>query len=135
MKEFLYKEESVFLISNLVKSLFFSYWILWRVCFSHIEFCQESVFLILNFVKSPFFSYWILWIVCFSNVEFYEMSENGLNFPPGKTPALCRSDHNSLLTTLKKPNVKICSRKSKWSLRNFTQFFSNNQSYFIKLYV
>ena len=27
------------------------YWILWKVHFPHIEFCEESVFLMLNFVK------------------------------------------------------------------------------------
>ena len=38
---------------NFVKSPFFSYWILWRVRFPHIEFREESVFLMLNFVKCP----------------------------------------------------------------------------------
>ena len=63
------------------------YLILWRVRFSHIEFCEKSVFLILNFVRSPFSSYWILWRVRFSIVEFCEMSEIWLNFPPKQTPS------------------------------------------------
>ena len=36
-------EESVFQVMNFVKSLFFQYWILWRVRFSNAEFCEMSV--------------------------------------------------------------------------------------------
>ena len=40
-------------ILKFVKSSFFWYWFLWRVCFSHTEFCEESFFLTLNFAKYP----------------------------------------------------------------------------------
>ena len=64
MKATKFCDKSIFLILNFVKNLFSSYWILWRVGFSHIKFCEESVFF---------------------NVEFCEMSENILNFPPRQT--------------------------------------------------
>ena len=35
-------EESIFLIKNFLKCPFFWYWILWRVRFSNIEFCEMS---------------------------------------------------------------------------------------------
>ena len=38
---------------NFVKGPFFSYWIIWSVCFSPIEFCEKSVFFMWNFVKCP----------------------------------------------------------------------------------
>ena len=40
-------------LSNFVKILFSWKWILWRIHFSHIEFCDESIFLMLKFVKCP----------------------------------------------------------------------------------
>ena len=45
------RKYELWMLLNFAKSPFFSYWILWRIRFSHTEFCEESVFLMLNFVK------------------------------------------------------------------------------------
>ena len=47
------KKHETWTLLNFLKSPFFSYSILWRIHFSHIEFCEKSVFLKLNFVKCP----------------------------------------------------------------------------------
>ena len=95
-------------ILNFEKSLFFWQWILWRVRFFDIEFCEESVFQIMNFVRRPFFWYWVLWRVCFSNIEFCEMSKNGLNFSPRQT-----LDESCSTNSYKSANVKFPSKTPK----------------------
>ena len=47
----LFEKRKTWILSNFVTSLFFSFWILWKIHFFHIEFCEEFVFLMLNFVK------------------------------------------------------------------------------------
>ena len=46
-----FEKRKIWTLLNFVKRLFSSFWILWRVRFPHLEFCEESIYLMLNFVK------------------------------------------------------------------------------------